>query len=62
MLVLDEAERVEAGGGRARIRLARDAATPAMHIGQAVERHGVTDERAIDEDARQRALVFWVEA
>ena len=47
---------------RARIQIARDAAAPAMHIGQPVERHGVTDERAIDEDAGQPALVLGVEA
>src|SRR5512146_2792882 len=62
VLVFDEAERVEAGGDRARVGIARDAAPPAMHIGQAVERDGVAKEFAADEDPWQRALVFGVEA
>ena len=32
------------------------------HVGQPVERHGVADEAAVDEDARQRGLVGRVEA
>src|SRR5512147_1351015 len=62
VLVLDEAERVEARGGRAGVGIARDATSAAMHIGQAVERHGVTEERAVDEDARQCLLVLGGEA
>src|SRR5574338_451580 len=57
VLVLGEAKRIEPGRHHARLGLARDATAPPVHVGQAVERHGVAEELVVDEHARQRGGV-----
>src|ERR1700679_4306610 len=62
VLVSDQRERVETalrGVGRSG---ARDATPLARHVFQPVERDGVAGEASVDEDARQRRLVYRVEA
>src|SRR5436190_1405096 len=62
MLVFDQPERVEAAWGGKGGRIARDPSSLAGHVFQPVERYGVANEAAVDEDARQRGLVGRIEA